>query len=82
MFISISAFLQSIFNAFSKAFDYKKTTIEKQAETEIISEKRDYKKATNIAEKIIDIAIKYKEFMTWNDKRLLTRYINNFKKVN
>ena len=66
---------KSIFNYFS-------TVKEKQSETEIIKDKKDYKKATNIAEKIIDIAQQYKADMTFAHRLKFVRLVQAFKKYN
>ena len=54
-----SALITSLSNLFARLFEWKTTKTQHQSETEIIKDKKDYKKATNIAEKIIDIAQQY-----------------------
>ena len=60
-----SALITSLSNLFARLFEWKTTKTQHQSETEIIKDKKDYKKATNIAEKIIDIAQQYKADMTF-----------------
>ena len=53
-----SALVTAISNMLAKFFELKITGIENQAQSSVIEDKRDYKKATDIAEKIIEIAQK------------------------
>ena len=71
-----------ISNLFSNFFEFKKTQIENQTTTNIIKDKKDYKKATNIAEKIIKICIKYKLKMSLSDRLKLKSLITTFNKYN
>ena len=57
MFVS---FFSDLMNLFSKLFEWKAVEVENQSVTDVIEDKRDYKKAVDIAEKIIDIAQNYK----------------------
>lgn len=74
--------LASFSNLFKGLFELKKTKIENQATTNIINDKQDYKKATNIAEKIIRITTKYKRLMTFSDRLKFTSLIKDFEKFN
>lgn len=65
-----------------KLFEWKTTKTQHQSETEIIKDKKDYKKATNIAEKIIDIAQQYKADMTFAHRLKFVRLVQAFKKYN
>lgn len=77
-----SGMFEAFFTMFGKLFECKKSAIENQATAEIIEEKKDYKKATDIAENIIAIAVRYKSEMAASDRKLLDKYIEKFKKVN
>lgn len=77
-----SALITAISNMFSKLFEFKTVQIENQAQTEVISDKKDYKKATDIAEKIIDIAENYKPEMTFAHRLKFVHLVQNFKKHN
>lgn len=77
-----SQMITAIGNMLAKLFELKTATVENQAETEIIDDKKDYKKATNIAEKIINIAQKYKSEMTFADKLNFSHLIQKFQKYN
>lgn len=77
-----SSMITAISNMFSKLFEFKTTRIENQAQNEVIEDKKDYKKAVDIAEKIIDIAFKYKQKMTFAHRLKFTHLVQNFKKHN
>jgi hypothetical protein len=66
---------KSIFNYFS-------TVKEKQSETEIIKDKRNYKKATNIAEEIFEITDMYIGYFSKQDKREYRYLMTKFKEKN
>ena len=74
--------LSSISNLISKLFEFKSVQITNQTTTEIIDEKKDYKKAVNIAEKIINIAQKYKSEMTMADRLRFSKQVEKFQKYN
>lgn len=77
-----SALITSLSNLFARLFEWKTTKTQHQSETEIIKDKKDYKKATNIAEKIIDIAQQYKADMTFAHRLKFVRLVQTFKKYN
>lgn len=77
-----SALITAISNMFSKLFEFKTAQVENQAQTEVIEDKKDYKKATDIAEKIIDIAQNYKQKMTFAHRLRFVHLVQNFKKHN
>ena len=77
-----SALITSLSNLFARLFEWKTTKTQHQSETEIIKDKKDYKKATNIAEKIIDIAQQYKADMTFAHRLKIVRLVQAFKKYN
>lgn len=77
-----SAMITAISKMLSKLFEFKTSQVENQAQTEVIEDKKDYKKATDIAEKIIDIAEKYKPEMTFAHRLKFTHLVQNFKKHN
>ncbi len=77
-----SALITAIGNMLAKFFEFKKAGIENQAQTEVIEDKKDYKKAVEIAEKIIDIAQNYKSDMTFAHRLKFVHLVNNFKKYN
>lgn len=76
----IQATVQALLNCLTQFFNYKKVKTENQDETEIIDEKRDLKKAADIAEQIIQIATKYQNSMSRFDKRKLNSLIKQFNK--
>lgn len=78
----ISTLVSNISNMFAKLFELKTVQVEQQATTEIIDDKKDYKKATNIAEKIITISQKYKPEMTFADRLNFTHLVQKFQKYN
>lgn len=77
-----SAMITAISKMLSKLFEFKTSQVENQAQTEVIEDKKDYKKATDIAEKIIDIAEKYKPEMTFAHRLNFTHLVQSFKKHN
>lgn len=79
MFIQLS---NSICNLFSSIFKFKSTKIENQTTTNLISDKKDYKEATNIAEKIISITNKYKHKMSFADRLKYCHLSEKFQKFN
>ena len=81
-FLPYETAIKSIGDFFKSIFDFAKTSKEHQSETEIIKDKRDYKEATNIAEKIIDIAQKYKTEMTFADRLKFYRLLEKFQEHN
>lgn len=78
----IAAAFQAFCTAVSKLFELKTVQVQKQETTEIIHEKKDFKKATNIAEEIISLTQKYYSKMTLCDKLKFSRLLNRFYKVN
>lgn len=77
-----SALITAVSNLFAKLFEFKTAKVENQAQIEIIEDKKDYKKATNIAEKIIDIAENYKAEMTFAHRLKFVHLVQSFKKYN
>ena len=78
----ISCMISAIGNMFAKLFEFKTAQIENQVTTDIIGDKKDYKKATNIAEKIITLSKKYKSKMTFADKLNFSHLCEKFNKYN
>ena len=79
MFLNL---ISSLGNIFANLCEYKTTELKTKPNTEIIKDKKNYKKATNIAEKIINISNKYKNYMNSSDKRKLANLIKIFQKYN
>lgn len=82
MFGGIAEAVSALSTMFAKLFELKTVTTEQRPTTEIIQDKKDYKKATDIAEKIIDIVQKYKPEMTFADRLRFSRLCESFKKHN
>lgn len=76
-----SAFFQSLLECVSQFTKYKTVKIEKQESSVIINDKNNLKKAGDIAENIILLAIKYKSLMTPRDQRKLNSLIKKFNKA-
>ena len=74
--------IQSFFNMGEKIADTQKTIVEHQSEKEVIKDKHSYKKAINIAERIIMITQKYQQWMKPRDKQMLAKLIEQFNKYN
>lgn len=77
-----ASFFTAALNLFSKLFEWKVVEVENQSTTEVIEDKRDYKKAVDIAEKIIDIAQNYKAMMTFSHRLKFRHLVQDFKKYN
>ncbi len=77
-----SALITAISNMVAKFFEFRTTGIENQLQTGVIEDKKDYKKATDIAEKIIDIAQNYKSDMTFAHRLKFVHLVNDFRKYN
>ena len=75
-------FLQSFFKMGEKIADTGKTVIEHRAENDIINDKHNYKKATDIAEGIIIIAQKYLEYFSKRDRKFFEHLVKQFYKYN
>lgn len=75
-------FFKSFFSMSEKIADAEKSIIEHRAENDIIKDKHNYKKATDIAERIIMITQKYQKWMKPQDKRILDKLITQFNKYN
>lgn len=78
----LSFIINSIGNVLAKFFEFEKSKVENQVQTEIIENKKDYKKAVDIAEQIIDIAQNYKSKMTFAHRLKFVHLVNDFKKYN
>ena len=79
--LGFSALLQSLADCISQLARYGQVRIENQETTNIIADKTDLEKAGNIAEQIIEIAQKYKSYMSKRDQRKLKSLIKRFNKV-
>lgn len=80
--LGYSALIQSFLDCISYFTKYSTVKVENQETTNIISDKKDLKKASNLAEQIIIIANKYQSFMTRRDQRKFKSLIKKFNKVN
>lgn len=60
-----------VIDAIEKMLETYKTSLEEQTTTEIVKEKKDLKKASNLCEAILEIVDKYKDTF---DKKDLLRY--------
>ena len=77
----ISALVKSIFDCISNFLNYQSARVENTESLSLVGDKKDLKKATNIAEEIIKIAEKYQGTMTSKDKRKLSSLVKKFNKV-
>ena len=74
--------IQSFFNMGEKIADAEKSIVEHRAESDIIKDKHNYKKATDIAERIIMITQKYQQWFKPHDRHILDKLIEQFNKYN
>lgn len=77
-----SALITSFSNMMAKLFEFKTRKIENIAQIELVVDKKDYKKAVDIAEKLIEIADVYKNQMTFAHKLKFSHLVEDFKKHN
>lgn len=78
MFLALKAFFDSV----TAGFNFGKTRTEKQAETYAIKDAKKLQEATDIAEDIIFLYIKYASKMAEDDRKKLLKLIKKFKKYN
>lgn len=76
-----SIFLQSLLDCVQQIINYKTKKIEKQESIDILTDKKDLKKAGNIAEQIIEITLNYKFLMSKKDQRKIESLVKKFNKV-
>lgn len=74
--------IKAISDLFKSITDFAYVAKEKQSETEIIKDKRNYKEATNIAEQMIKLAFKYITNFSKKDKNKFIELFDDFQKVN
>lgn len=80
--LGVQATVKALLDCLTQFFSYKKVKTENQDETEIIDDKRDLKKATDIAEQIIEISLRYQSLMSRSDRNKLNSLIKRFNKTN
>jgi len=80
--LGIQATVQALLDCLTQFFSYKKIKTENQDETEIIDDKKDLEKSADIAEQIIQIALKYQSLMSRFDGHKLNSLIKRFNKTN
>jgi hypothetical protein len=78
--LGIQATVQALLNCLTQIFNYKTVKTENQDGTEIIDDKKDLKKSANIAERIIQIALKYQNKMSKIDRFKLNSLVKRFNK--
>lgn len=78
--LGIQATVQALLNCLTQIFNYKAVKTENQDETDVLDDKKDLKKSANIAERIIQIALKYQDKMSKFDRYKLNSLIKRFNK--
>lgn len=78
----ISLMIKALFESLSNFFSFAETSKERQSETEVIKDKKKLKKASDISEEILMLAVKYKNCMTTRDQARLLRLIRKFNRNN
>ena len=76
------AIITAISDLLSGVFKFKTAKLQNLACVEVVEDKKDYKKAVDIAEKIIAIAEYYKPEMTFSHRLKFCHLVENFKKYN
>jgi len=76
-----SALGKALLDCISTFLNYQNTKVENQETTSLVGDKKDLKKATNIAEMIIELSLKYLSSMSGRDQRKLKSLIKRFNKV-
>lgn len=74
--------LKALFDSITAGFNFGKTRTEKQAETYTIKDAKKLQKATDTAEDMIVLYMKYASKMTEEDRKKLLKLIQKFKKYN
>jgi len=74
--------VESVSNAIKGVFDFASTAKEHQAETEIIKEKRDLKKASNIAEEAFKLMFRNFECLPEKEQDKLKDLYDDFLEYN
>ena len=74
--------IKALFESLSNFFSFAETSNERQSETVVIKDKKKLKKASDISEEILMLAVKYKNCMTTRDQARLLRLIRKFNKNN
>ena len=77
-----SSVVTAVSNLLSGFLNFKTEKLKNIACIEVIEDKQDYKKALNIAEKIIAIAENYKSDMTFAHRLKFCHLVDDFKKNN
>lgn len=78
----VMSVITAVSNLFAGVFKFKTAKIENLACVEVVEDKKDYKKAVDIAEKIITIADKYKFDMTFSHRLRFCHLVEDFKRYN
>lgn len=78
----LGAIITGVSDLLTGIFKFKTAKIENLSSVEIIADKKDYKKAVDIAEKIIAIADNYKSKMTFSHRLKFCHLIEKFKAHN
>ncbi len=81
MMFGFSALGKAFLDCISNLINFRTVSIERQESTSLVGDKKDLKKAVNIAEQIIEVAQKYEFYMTNHDKRKLKSLIKKFNKT-
>ena len=74
--------VESVSNAIKGVFDFASTAKEHQAETEIIKEKRDLKKASNIAEEAFKLMFRNFECLPEKEQERFKNLYDDFLEYN
>ena len=78
----VTVLVTAISNLLTGVFKFKTAKIENIACVDVVEDKKDYKKAVDIAEKIISIAEYYKADMTFSHRLKFCHLVESFKKHN
>ena len=76
-----SALGKAFFDFLSTFLSFQTSKVENQETTSLVGDKKDLKKASNIAEQIIEITRKYESSMSKKDRRRFKSLIKKFNKV-
>ena len=74
--------ITALFELIKQIFGNKQTEMEHKPTLDIVKDKRQYKKATDLAELIIQITDKYKDTFTSSDLKKYEKLKKKFLKVN
>lgn len=76
----VAAFLSAVSEALARFFSWREASVNHQAETEVLQDKKDLEKACNFAELAIELVENRGYFMRNKDEKKFIRLVKGFRK--